>query len=185
METIAVIEDDQSIGNLLAEALEEEGYRVERAYSGTEAVYLLERCRPDLILLDLLSGATDYVTKPFELRELLARIRVHLREPLSRGEERLRAGEICLDLVSHSASVGGRPVHLTRTEYAVLKLLMRNSGRAVSKSVILDCIAEDTPDCTESSLKQHVSNLRRKLREAGGRECIQAVWGIGFVLEES
>ena len=54
METIAVIEDDQSIGNLLAEALEEEGYRVERAYSGTEAVYLLERCRPDLILLDLM-----------------------------------------------------------------------------------------------------------------------------------
>ena len=220
METIAVIEDDQSIGNLLAEALEEEGYRVERAYSGTEAVYLLERCRPDLILLDLmlpglsgeellprlsgipvivvsakvgiddkvrllLGGATDYVTKPFELRELLARIRVHLREPLSRGEDRLRAGGICLDLVSHSASVGGRPVHLTRTEYAVLKLLMRNSGRAVSKSVILDCIAEDTPDCTESSLKQHVSNLRRKLREAGGRECIQAVWGIGFVLEKS
>lgn len=67
----------------------------------------------------------------------------------------------------------------------MLKLLMRNSGRAVSKSVILDCIAEDTPDCTESSLKQHVSNLRRKLREAGGRECIQAVWGIGFVLEKS
>ena len=133
----------------------------------------------------LLGGATDYVTKPFELRELLARVRVHLREPLSRGEDRLRAGEICLDLVSHSASVGGRPVHLTRTEYAVLKLLMRNSGRAVSKSVILDCIAEDTPDCTESSLKQHVSNLRRKLREAGGRECIQAVWGIGFVLEKS
>ena len=166
MKTIAVIEDNQPIGDLLAEALEGEGYRVERAYSGTEAVYLLERCRPDLILLDLmlpglsgeellprlsgipvivvsakvgiddkvrllLGGATDYVTKPFELRELLARVRVHLREPLSRGEDRLRAGEICLDLVSHSASVGGRPVHLTRTEYAVLRpsrVKIRHSG---------------------------------------------------------
>ena len=77
----------------------------------------------------------------------------------------------------------GAPVRLTKTEYAILKLLMQNPGRAVSKSVILDRISLDTPDCTDASLKQHVSNLRRKLREAGGRDCIEAVWGIGFRLD--
>lgn len=59
---------------------------------------------------------------------------------------------------------------------------MQNADRAVSKSVILDRISLDTPDCTDASLKQHVSNLRRKLREAGGREYVEAVWGIGFRL---
>src|SRR5699024_11286251 len=62
--------------------------------------------------------------------------------------------------------------HLTKTEYAVLKLLLQNSHQAVAKSVILDRIAADTPDCTEGSLKQHVSNLRKKLREAGGKEYV-------------
>ena len=73
-------------------------------------------------------------------------------------------------------------MRLTKTEYAILKLLMQNADRAVSKSVILDRISLDTPDCTDASLKQHVSNLRRKLREAGGREYVEAVWGIGIRL---
>ena len=84
---------------------------------------------------------------------------------------------------AHALTVDGAPVRLTKTEYAILKLLMQNPGHAVSKSVILDRISLDTPDCTDASLKQHVSNLRRKLREAGGRDCIEAVWGIGFRLD--
>ena len=83
---------------------------------------------------------------------------------------------------AHALTVDGAPVRLTKTEYAILKLLMQNADRAVSKSVILDRISLDTPDCTDASLKQHVSNLRRKLREAGGREYVEAVWGIGFRL---
>ena len=79
--------------------------------------------------------------------------------------------------------MNGQSVHLTRTEYAILKLLMCNPGQAVSKAAILDNISQDTPDCTDASLKQHVSNLRKKLRQAGGREYIQAVWGIGFRLD--
>lgn len=63
-----------------------------------------------------------------------------------------------------------------------MKLLMQNWGQVLAKSVLLDRIGEDTPDCTESSLKTHVSNLRGKLREATGRDCIEAVWGIGFRL---
>ena len=63
-----------------------------------------------------------------------------------------------------------------------MKLLLQNPGQVIAKSVILDRISADTPDCTESSLKQHVSNLRKKLRDADGRDHIDAVWGIGFRL---
>ncbi len=186
-----------------------------RAYSGTEAVYLLEKHRPDLILLDLmlpgmpgeellpriqgvpvivvsartgvddkvsalLGGAADYITKPFEIKELLARITVRLRGEQERT--RLTAGDLSLDAVSHEVTVCGVPVRLTKTEFAILKLLMQTPDRAVSRSFILENISEDTPDCVESSLKVHVSNLRRKLREVSGRDHIEAIWGIGFRL---
>ena len=219
MNTIAVIEDDLPIGNLLEEVLTKAGYIVRRAYSGTEALYLLEREKPDLALLDLmlpglsgeevlphlagvpvivltakagvedkvkllLGGAADYLTKPFEIPELLARVQVRLRERRTPRSPVLRWEDLELDETSRQVTVGGAPVHLTRTEYALLKLLLQNQGRAVAKSVILDSISRDTPDCTESSLKQHVSNLRKKLRDAGAGDCIQSVWGIGFLLGE-
>lgn len=273
MYTIAVIEDDVHIGEILEKALGREGYKVLRAYSGTEALYLLERETLDLVLLDLmlpglsgeevlpkikgipvivvsakvgvddkvdllLGGAADYVTKPFELRELLARVKVQLRKAGTAGAngiggacgkarandianaggmtglngsegmygcaERLQVGDLALDLYSNEACVKGENVKLTRTEHAILKLLMQNPNQAMAKSLILDRISLDTPDCTESSLKQHVSNLRKKLREAGerrtvngqfgdggdegdrndeeGREYVESVWGIGFKL---
>ena len=71
-------------------------------------------------------------------------------------------------------------IKLTRTEYAILKLLMQNPTQVVTKSLLLDRISADTPDCTESSLKMHISNLRKKLREANNKDYIEAVWGIGF-----
>ena len=219
MTTIAVIEDDLPIGNLLQEVLEKQGYAVRRAYSGTEALYLLDREKPDLALLDLmlpglsgeevlphlagvpvivlsakagvedkvrllLGGAADYLTKPFQIPELLARIQVRLRERETARSPVLRWENLELDETGRQAAVEGVPVHLTRTEYALLKLLLEHQGRAVAKSVILDSISRDTPDCTESSLKQHVSNLRKKLRDAGAGDCIQSVWGIGFLLGE-
>lgn len=220
MKTIAIIDDDIHIGDMLEEALLQEGYRVLRAYSGTEALYLLEKSRPDLILLDLmlpglsgeavlpkvcdipvivvsaktdvddkvnllLSGAADYVTKPFVLRELLARIQSQLRRGNGQAlSQNLCVGKLSVNLLAKQAMMGSREIRLTRTEYAILKLLMENPNKAIAKSVILDRISEETPDCTETSLKIHVSNLRKKLREAGGGDCIEAVWGIGFRLLE-
>lgn len=134
----------------------------------------------------LLGGAADYVTKPFDVKELLARIAVQLRQGVDPAAAPVyEAGSLRLDTLSHEATVGGVPVHLTKTEYAILKLLLQNPGKAIAKAVILDRISEDTPDCTDSSLKQHVSNLRQKLRDAGGKDYIEAVWGIGFKLTES
>lgn len=220
MKTIAVIDDDVQIGDVLTEILENDGYAVTRAYSGTEALYLLSQSRPDLILLDLmlpglsgeevlphiknipvivlsakadvhdkvsllLGGAVDYITKPFNTEELLARIRVQLRK-MGKPDDTavLTAGDLTLDTCSLAVTVREKSVKLTRTEYAILKLLMLNSRQAISKSVLLDRISQDTPDCTERSLKQHISNLRRKLQEASGTDYIETVWGIGFKLAE-
>lgn len=221
MKQIMVIDDDLYISDMLKEILENEGYQVSRAYSGTEAVMLLENSRPDLILLDLmlpglsgedvlshirgipvivvsakgdvddkvallLGGAADYITKPFDTRELLARITVCLRNaPFSGNAPLLSFENISLDSQSHQVTVQNQPVKLTKTEYAILKLLLANPSQVISKSVMLERISRDTPDCAESSLKVHVSHLRSKLRVADPqrRDFIEAVWGIGFKMK--
>lgn len=132
----------------------------------------------------LLGGAVDYVTKPFHTKELLARIAAHLRTFDTLGQsELLTFEEIELDIDTHIVKIKDTEIKLTRTEYAILKLLMQNPSQVVSKSQLLDRISEDTPDCTESSLKTHISNLRKKLREASGKEYVEAVWGIGFKMK--
>ena len=131
----------------------------------------------------LLGGAADYVTKPFNTKELLARIAVQLRDMATVQEHPvLKFDDIVMDMDTHTVTVGSSQVKLTRTEYAILKMLMQNISQVLTKSSLLERISEDTPDCTESSLKMHISNLRKKLREAGGKDYIEAVWGIGFKL---
>ena len=129
----------------------------------------------------LLGGAVDYVAKPFSTRELLARIALRLQAALA-DAARLCVDDLALDTASHIVTAAGQPVHLTRTEYAILKLLLQNPAQVLPKTRLLERISLDTPDCTESSLKIHISNLRKKLREATGRDVIEAVWGIGFKL---
>lgn len=219
MALIAIIDDDKHINDMLADLLSREGYGILRAYSGTEAVYMLAQNKPDLVLLDLmmpglsgeevlpkingipviimsakadvqnkvsllLDGAADYITKPFDTRELLARITVQLRKSQAESSDTLTYGGITLRTDLHEVYAEGNSVRLTKTEFAILKLLMINPNRVIAKSTILEDISMDTPDCVESSLKVHISNLRRKLRETAGKDYIEAVWGIGFKLTD-
>ena len=151
MTTITIVDDDVSIGDMLERVLKKEGYQVLRAYSGTEALLLLEKQRPDLILLDLmlpgmsgeellphlagipviavsaktdvtdrveilLQGAADYLAKPFDIRELLARITVQLRKQEEKGRTVLSFEGLKIDFTLHEVSVKEVPVRLTRTE---------------------------------------------------------------------
>ena len=220
MSVIAIIDDDVQIGNVLEKILQGEGYDTLRAYSGTEALYLLSNTKPDLVLLDLmmpglsgeqvlpkiqgipvivlsaktdvqdkvdllLNGAADYITKPFNTKELLARITVQLRNGRNHSAgNNLCYGDIEMDLSTMTVTVNQVAVSLTRTEFAILKILMQNPHQVLSKGVLLDRISIDTPDCTERSLKQHISNLRKKLEEVGNKDYIETVWGIGFKLIE-
>ena len=221
MDTIAVIEDNVLTGDMISEILSEEGFQVIRAYSGTEALYLLKHKRPDLILLDLIlpgldgegvlehikgipviilssmteveskihllnEGACDYITKPFDQKELIARILVQLRkrkpsESLP-DESILSAGDLTLDPLSLKLTVQLRTVRLTRTECVILKLLMANSRYTLARDVLLDSISYETPDCTEKSLKQHMYNLRKKLASVTSDIQIETVRGVGFKL---
>ena len=103
----------------------------------------------------LLGGASDYITKPFDRAELLARIAVQLRKPTASEETSpfLSFDEIRLDTSSRTVTVSGLPVHLTKTEYAILKLLIRNPSQVITKSLMLDRISEDTPDCWTGSAR--------------------------------
>lgn len=133
----------------------------------------------------LLGGAADYITKPFDTSELLARITVQLRKnDVPESSDILSFDTISLNTETRAVTVSDAPVRLTQTEYAILKLLMANPSQVITKSVMLDRISEDTPDCTESSLKVHISNLRKKLKAVNGKDYIEAVWGIGFKLNE-
>ena len=128
------------------------------------------------------AGADDYVTKPFELEELLARIRALVRRTADDIGDVLTVGPFTLDVPRRQVSGPSGPIELTRTEFSILELLMRNVGIVLERSVMYDRIWGYDFGDSSRSLDVHIGYLRRKLEVDGTPRLIETVRGVGFVL---
>ena len=223
MKKILVVEDDVDIHNLIKNVLEKERYDVISAYSGTEALLLIEKKDLDLILLDLMIpglsgeeiikkvknipiivisakissedkvnalsiGANDYITKPFDTNELLARIKVQLRLSKKDNNVSLSYKDMILDKNSHTLYIKDKNINLTKTEYTILRQLLLNPKQIITKTKLIQLLNEnykinvETQVCDENSLKVHISNIRKKIKKVTEQQYIESVWGIGFKL---
>jgi two-component system, OmpR family, copper resistance phosphate regulon response regulator CusR len=130
-------------------------------------------------------GADDYLTKPFEFRELLARLRALLRRSAELRPPKLTVGDLVLDTAAQSAKCGGRAISLTHKEYALLEYLVRNAGRVVSRTEIAEHVWDESFDPFSNLIEVYINRLRRKIDPDGSAESLQTRRGSGYLLRAS
>jgi two-component system OmpR family response regulator len=214
---LLVVEDEQDLRRGLEQALREEGYAVDGAGDGTDALYKAETWEYDAIVLDIMLpgidgleilrrlrktkkvpvllltardgfadrvrgldfGADDYLVKPFDLGELLARVRALIRRSSGAPSPILDIGPVRIDTAARTVTVSGREIELTAREYALLEYLARRRGAVVSRTELYDHLFAEEDESYSNLLDVHVCNLRRKL----GKDLIETRRGHGYVVE--
>jgi DNA-binding response OmpR family regulator len=223
---ILLVEDEKTLAKALKFGLEKEGFRVDVAYDGEEALQVLSGSYPDLVILDLMLpkidgyevcreirrrsdlpiimltardedidkilglelGADDYMTKPFNTRELLARIKAILRragQGGAAGEKNINLGDLEIDLIKHKVVIRGRGVPLTSKEYALLSFLASNPGRVYSREQLLKEVWGYDYESDLRTVDVHIRHLREKIEEhPADPSYILTVWGAGYKFRE-
>ncbi|MBQ8967785.1 response regulator transcription factor [Ruminococcus sp.] len=155
-----------------------------RETSDTPVIVISAKSMKETKLEVLRLGADDYIIKPFDLDEVLVRIEVVLRRTGTFAvDNTLEAGELVFNTEENSVTVSGKPVKLTAKELMLLRLFMEHPQKVYTKAELYENVWNDTYYYEDNTINVHVSNLRSKLKKAGGRDFIDTVWGIGYRLK--